>query len=205
MKILVVSATDEEIKHLKEINSHGKRVDFLTAGAGMIATTHSLTRHLIENHYDLALNCGIAGSFDRNIPIGESVSVSEDTFSELGAQDGPDFLTMDEIGLKNMTTTRKSFSSPAIEKLNLLNVRGITVNSVHGEESSIEKIKRRLNPQVESMEGAAFFYVCDKEKIPALQIRTISNYVERRNKTAWNIPLALSSLRAILEKIISVI
>jgi futalosine hydrolase len=44
------------------------------------------------------------------------------------------------------------------------------------------------------MEGAAVFYVCLKQGIKCIQIRSISNYVERRNRDAWNIPLALNNL-----------
>ena len=37
------------------------------------------------------------------------------------------------------------------------------------------------------MEGAAFFYVCLKEKVNFFQIRAISNFVEKRNKKNWEI------------------
>jgi futalosine hydrolase len=44
------------------------------------------------------------------------------------------------------------------------------------------------------MEGAAVFYVCLNENIPVLQIRSISNYVEDRDTTKWDIPLAIKQL-----------
>jgi futalosine hydrolase len=77
----------------------------------------------------------------------------------------------------------------------LKQVRAITVNKVHGNDDSIMKTSLLLSPQIESMEGAAFFYVCMKMNIPCIQIRAISNYVERRNRENWNIPLALESLK----------
>ena len=52
----------------------------------------------------------------------------------------------------------------------------------------------RLNPQLESMEGAAFFYACEEYKLPCLQIRAVSNYVEKRNRANWDIPLAIKNL-----------
>jgi futalosine hydrolase len=48
------------------------------------------------------------------------------------------------------------------------------------------------------MEGAAVFYVCQMEKIPFLQLRAISNRVEKRNRNAWNIPLPLENLRRVV-------
>ena len=82
-------------------------------------------------------------------------------------------------------------------------VRAITVNKVHGNDFSIHRIKERLNPQVESMEGAAFFYVCSQMDIPTLQIRAISNYVEKRNREAWKIELALNNLAEAISTIIN--
>lgn len=44
------------------------------------------------------------------------------------------------------------------------------------------------------MEGAAFFFACNRFKIPCLQLRSVSNYMEKRNVKNWNIPLALRLL-----------
>jgi len=52
----------------------------------------------------------------------------------------------------------------------------------------------KYNPAVESMEGAAFHYACLLEKIPFFQLRSISNYVEVRDKSKWKIPLAIQQL-----------
>jgi futalosine hydrolase len=52
------------------------------------------------------------------------------------------------------------------------------------------------------MEGATFFYLCSREKIPFLALRAISNMVERRNKNNWDIDLALNNLS---EKLIAVL
>jgi futalosine hydrolase len=78
---------------------------------------------------------------------------------------------------------------------------GITVNKVHGSTESIEKIKKlHPNSLVESMEGAAVFYAADKMTIPVIEIRGISNYVERRNRATWNIPLAIMNSNKALIK-----
>jgi len=44
------------------------------------------------------------------------------------------------------------------------------------------------------MEGAAVFYACKRENIDCLQIRSVSNYVEPRNKENWQIGLAIRNL-----------
>ena len=52
------------------------------------------------------------------------------------------------------------------------------------------------------MEGATFFYICSREKIPFLALRAISNRVELRNRNKWNIPLALDNLSEKLNEVI---
>ena len=210
MKILIVAATHFEIQPLlNQIGMHYNgidkfisfdyknfKIDFLITGVGMTETTYH-TAKKINNSYDIALNMGICGSFNNNLEIGAVVNVVEDCFSELGAEDGEDFLTLTELNLKGTTIISNSefkISNPVIELLPKVN--GITVNTVHGNENSIEKVIRKFHPITESMEGAAFMYVCENENIPYLQVRAVSNYVERRNKNNWNIPLAIENLNS---------
>lgn len=175
-------------------------VDVLCTGIGMTATAFYLGKTL-SGRYDLSVNLGLAGSFNRNLALGDVVNVYSDRFSELGAEDGDDFLTVAELNLPDDNAflfasgelvNNSNFHSKVIEELPKVN--GITVNTVHGNESSIERTSSRFHPMVESMEGAAFLYCCKAEGIPCLQLRSVSNYVERRNKDAWNIPLAIENL-----------
>ena len=53
------------------------------------------------------------------------------------------------------------------------------------------------------MEGAACFMVCEKFNIPCMQIRAISNKVEKRNKAHWDLPLAIKNLNATVAQIIT--
>ena len=202
MKVLLVAATAPEIQPLlsafamqKELDKKtiGKHlVTVLITGAGMVPTAFSLGRHLAQNSYDLAINAGIAGSFDFGIAPGEVCVVTEDTFAELGAEDGEEFLSFDSLGLG--LSSHSGFPSPGFSTEGLREVIAITVNKIHGNELSIAKAMARFNPQIESMEGASFFYACEKSGLPCIQIRAVSNYVERRNRDKWDIPLAVANL-----------
>jgi len=161
----------------------------------MVATAFSLGKHLATNQYDLAINLGIAGSFDRNVALGEVVEVVEDQLSELGAEDAEAFLPIEALGFgESIFKTDTRLSSYTDQKLKQMTA--ITVNTVHGHELSIEKLTGRIQPQLESMEGAAFFYACKQGGIPGLQIRAVSNYVEKRNRDAWQIGLAIKNLNS---------
>ena len=71
---------------------------------------------------------------------------------------------------------------------------GITVSTVHGNEASIARVTERFNPDVESMEGAAFMYACLVHGVPFAQVRAVSNIVERRNRSAWKLTEAIAAL-----------
>ena len=190
MNVLIVAATKLEITSDK-INN----LPILITGVGMLNTAINLTKELNNNDYDLVINIGVAGSFSDEIKIGKVVEVVEDCFSEIGFEDGESFSEFSDFNIK----TKYKVEGKTI----LRKVKGVTVNTVHGIENSIHKMVERLHPDIESMEGAAVFKVCEEMKIPCIQIRSISNKVEKRNKESWNLPLAISNLNIEVEKIIS--
>lgn len=198
MRILLVAATEFEVKRvMDEIgDQHSKltthNLQLLITGVGMVATAFALGKHLANAEYDLAINLGIAGSFDRSIALGEIVEVVEDRFSELGAEDDEAFLTIDELGFGE--SIFKSSASVSDFGQTLKKLKAITVNTVHGNETNIQKLTDRIDVQLESMEGAAFFYACKQAGVPCMQIRAVSNYVEKRNREAWQIGAAIKNL-----------
>src|SRR5476651_2622337 len=99
MRILLVSATGAEIASLagKPHVPGGHEIDLLTTGVGMVATAARCSRALMQANYGLALNAGVCGSFDRAIGPGTVVHVAADRISELGAEDGDAFLTIQQM------------------------------------------------------------------------------------------------------------
>ena len=183
----------------------GHEVVRLITGVGMAATAARCAKALAGGDYGLALNFGVCGSFDPAIPPGRVVHVVADRFSELGAEDGDAFLTLEELGLpseRDIINVRP----PANDALaRLPAVRGITVNTVHGNAASIAAVRRRFDPHVESMEGAAFMYACLVNDVRFAQVRAVSNLVEPRNRAAWKMAEAIAALadaaRAILNSL----
>jgi len=190
MKILLIAASSDEIIKESFPNS-----EILISGVGMVNTTFFLTKELCENQYDLVINMGVAGSFTDEIKVGEVVEIVEDYFSEIGFENGAEFKQFSDFEI----ATKYSVEG----KTNLPKVNGITVNTVHGNEASIAKIIDRLNPDVESMEGAAVFKVCKEFAVPCMQVRAISNKVEKRNKENWDLPLAIQNLNTAVMELIT--
>jgi futalosine hydrolase len=222
MKILIVSATENEIIALKNkldikmstvcvlkyTAIKDFSVDFLVTGIGGIFTSYALTRKLSNKKYDLVINAGIAGSFNTSFSIGDVVSVESEQFADLGIEDKNDFYTIFEkkFALKDdFPFTDAKLENSYIFDFGLKKTSGITVNTTHGNNKSVDLFKNKFNADVETMEGAAVFYVCLQEGVKFMQIRAISNYVEQRDVAKWDIPLAINNLNQKLLEIINVL
>jgi futalosine hydrolase len=215
MKILIVSASGTEIKEIRDkltfINKlnpnlsaykYGKlQIDLLVTGYGSVFTTFYLTRTLQSNNYDLVINAGVAGSFDYFLEQGFVVNVISDQFADLGFEDKNEFYTLGEKEMLNQDSfpftgeVMHSLGNYEIEEVDsLIPVKAITVNTIHGSQEKIQRLKNKYKAEIETMDGAAFFYVCLMEKVPFLQIRSVSNFVEIPRVENWYLPLALKNL-----------
>ncbi|MHB1922192.1 MAG: futalosine hydrolase [Chitinophagaceae bacterium] len=176
------------------------QIQVLITGVGTLLCSYGLTRFLTSHSCDLAVQAGIAGSFRQDLLLGEVVEVEKEILGDLGVQDGENFRDLFDIRLMeegqfpftgkclwNQGSRHPLF--PALRK-----VRGLTVNQVSGRESTISIWKEKYQPDLETMEGAAFHFVCLEEKIPFLQLRCISNEVQVRDPSKWDIPLAVNHL-----------
>jgi len=214
MKILVTAATTLEIQpflqyldqHIPALKAANCQIDILIAGIGMMHTAFNLGRHLLVNKPDIAIQAGIGGAFQHNRELGQVVLVKREFLADLGAEDNDQFKDLFDIGL--WQPSQAPFTGNSLvntfaglpEVPPLPTATGVTVNLVSGSEPTIQKLVSKYAPDVESMEGAAFHYACLLEEIPFLQLRSISNYVEIRDKSKWKIPLAVKTLNEELIK-----
>ena len=223
MRFLLVAATEPEIAPLvarltpashslerwTSFSHASHHVDILTTGVGMTATAVWCARVLASQPYDLAVNLGVCGSFDPVCPPGSVLNVVSDQMPELGAEDGDQFLTLHELGL--LAPDAPPFagvklvnpdpdSNPVLAGLR--KVHGITVNTVHGNADSIARVVARVQPDVESMEGAAFMYACLVSGCRFAQVRAVSNMVERRNRASWKLREAVDALNGVALRLI---
>lgn len=223
MKILIVAATRLEIRPLADkfalvhredenfahYQYRNDKVDILITGIGMAPMSYYLGKQLHVTKYDIVLNAGICGSYSGSLPVGTVVNVTEESFCELGAENNEEFITVFDLGL--MDPEEPPYMSGKLHNNTTLHgdtlrklrrVRGTTASTIHGNSATIGKIREIYDPDVESMEGAAFFYACLVSKIPFHQVRSISNFVEERDKSKWDIPLAVANLNAAIFEII---
>lgn len=144
------------------------KASVFVTGVGMAAVAAATVKAAKAKKPHLMILAGIAGAYDRELYKGEVVEVVKEQISQL-----PEHY-------------RESYELEPLTKL-----RSVTSNSVNrcGEESN--------RAQIEQMEGAAFFAVCEALEIEAAEIRAISNYVGEPREE-WQVEEALKNLTQIL-------
>ena len=216
MNILTVAATIQEVepfmKHcaMKQVEQHlwaGKikqhHVNCLISGIGMVATAYHLTKAICKKDFHLIINAGIAGSFNENIALGCVVNITSEQFADFGIDDKGTYRSVFEANFMDGNSA-PFFNGTLVNPMkhafisHLPEVSGITVNTASGSEEQIKKIKVKFSPEVENIEGAAVFYVALQQAMPFAEIRSISNFVEPRNRNNWNISFAIEKLNSTL-------
>ena len=213
MHILITAATAFEIQPLVEFiqldQSRAHDFEVLITGIGGISTAYTLTRRIADKRPDFIYQAGIAGSFHLMFPIESVVAVKEEYMADLGAEEEEGFMDVFDLGLikeNEPPFSLRILKNPTLieeSQYNLPLVRSVSINEVTTRNERIELIRKKYNPDIESMEGAAFHFVCLQEQIPFLQVRSISNYIGERNKQTWKIQEAIRNLNDALIRIIS--
>lgn len=214
MYILLIAATKFEIaptlllieKQQVAFNNHTIKV--LITGVGQVNTTYQLASNIINKKPALVIQAGIAGTFKEQYLLTQTLLVKQDCMGDLGMEEKEKFTTLFDAGFadKNefpftdgylINNNAKIFDSSLLKSVN-----AVTVNKVSDSLLQKQQLINNFDPDIESMEGAAFHYVCLLQNIPFIQIRSISNAVGERDKTKWTIKDAIINLNIELEKFI---
>lgn len=166
-------------------------IDVLITGIGLTAATYNLLKQINLKRPDLIIQAGVAGCFDKKRKLGSVVAVKQDTIADESVVELKKLKTI--FDLKLVPQNKFPYSggwlvnnNKELKKINLIKVKGISVNQITSSGQMIQFYQKQFHPVVESMEGAALHYVCLREKIPFIQLRSISNYIGERDKKKWN-------------------
>lgn len=206
MKLLVVSATELEIAPSLPLFKKWK-IPVVITGVGAPQSVYSITRAIQQCQPQLVIQAGIGGCFDKNIRLGEVVAISQERFGDIGVQERKEWRSIFDMGFAKPDQkpfkkgVLKNPHKKMLDMAGLKAVAGVTINEISTNKARINLLKAQ-GAVVESMEGAALHYVALMEKIPFLQIRSLSNYVGERDKSKWNFRDAIDNLNKELARII---
>jgi len=219
-KIVIVSATELEIRPILtflqssygtdqpyQFDLHDRIIHVLVTGVGSVQMAVNTSVYYLAQKPDLALLAGIGGAYNNDYRIGEAYLIVSEQFGDLGVEDSNnDIKSVFEIQLLSPDqfpfTGGKLLMQSIPEKAFLKHANGLTVNMVSGSDLTIRRLKVKFDADIESMEGAAFFYSSLICKVPFLQIRAVSNYVEPRDKEKWETGKAITQLNQVIQEML---
>lgn len=221
MNILLLAATPPEIaptvNWLRGLATDQQRntlifprcsITVLFTGLGTMGTAYQLGEHFAgADKPNLAIQGGVAGAMDRSLKLTEVVNVTSDRLIDLGAETAEgSWLSPTDMGFP---------PGPPFDERGVLSVGGPgailpystvaggTVNRTTGTQRTLDLLQVHFpDVQVETMEGAAFFYACRMAEVDALQLRGISNYVGVRDRSAWKMTEAIGAINQALQRVL---
>lgn len=215
MNCLIVAATSLEIKSFiqhcrttEKLNHIDLQLDFLITGVGMLNASYSLLKHVQVKQPHVVIHAGIAGSFSSKYPPGSVVVVKNEIIADLGVTEKDGYKDVFDLKLQQASQfpfLRKRLSNPntvMLHRTKLPVVTSVSVNQITTSKKTAELYTTKYKASIENMEGAAVHYVCLREQIPFVQIRSISNYAGDRNKKNWKIGDAVKNLNTELIRLV---
>jgi futalosine hydrolase len=211
MRVIITAATNGEwMPSFQKINpayvGNNKRfsVGFHESGIGMLASSVSLMKMFTQETPTLIIQVGIAGSFDKTIPLGKVFAIKDDFAGDIGVMENKVWKDLYDLKLDKPNDPpyeKKSLPNPWLQQYNVLKIptkKGVTVNTITTDKSKIALYNGRYKATLESMEGAALHYIGRDLHAPFIQLRAVSNYVGERNKAKWKMHEAIFNLNETL-------
>ncbi|WP_380285821.1 futalosine hydrolase [Kitasatospora purpeofusca] len=174
----------------------GVTVDVLAGGVGPGAAAAAAATALTAARYDLALSAGIAGGFAPRAPIGATVVATGIVAADLGAETPEGFADVTELGFGTVRhTPAPTAVALAAEALGAVAATVLTVSTVTGSAARAAALTaRHPDAAAEAMEGFGVAEAAARHGVPSFELRTVSNAVGPRDRSAWRIGEALAAL-----------
>jgi len=186
----------------------GKQVVLIVAGIGKVNAAHAATLLIHEFSPAVIMNIGIGGAYPLSgLKIGDVAIAEKEIYGDEGVLLKDDFHGIDFIGIPLLQKGRKKYfnefplDKPLIRKavkalslsplpLALKPGLFLTLSACTGTKKRALELERCSGAICENMEGAAVAHICTLYGVPMIEMRGISNIVEDRDRSTWNIKLA---------------
>ncbi|MEV0425368.1 futalosine hydrolase [Micromonospora sp. NPDC050495] len=155
--------------------------------------------------YRAVVSAGIAGGFVGRVPVGGTVLGSHSVAADLGAESPEGFLPIEELGMppeligagsvvpadpEFLATLRTALPAAVVGPI-------LTVGTVTGTAASTAALAARHPSAVaEAMEGYGVAVAAAQAGLPFAELRTVSNPIGPRDRSAWRMREAFAALTA---------
>lgn len=194
----------------------GMPVRLLVCGPGQVNTVQAMTAAISSETPAMIVQTGCAGGFEQaGVHIGDIAIASEEIDAHLGIEpQGPE-LPVESLPFAigcyqnaeiknrypaNAELAKKTMAALREEKRRMAGAvmlgPFITVSTITATDRRAAQYYEAYGVLMESMEGAGAAHVALHYGIPFLEIRAAANRVGKRERDAWNLPLAFEKSQA---------
>lgn len=180
------------------------RIALIISGIGKTSAASATTYIINRLSLDLLILFGVGGSYPQSgLSIGDIAIAEKEIYGDEGIIMKDGFHGLDLMGLPVLKRGRKAIFNEFNLDKGLVNTvkrsinkpfksgNFITLSSVTGTIEGAIRLARKFNAICENMEGAAVAHVCEIFKKDLLEIRGISNIVENRDISKWDVRTAI--------------
>jgi futalosine hydrolase len=197
----------------------GRKITLAHSGIGKAAAAATAVSLLSSCRPEALLLFGCGGAYlGAELTLGDLALASGEIFGDEGVATPEGFRDLAETRLPMRRTPEQFYNNWPVDnelhdwaqpllqahatdnKIKLRSGPFVTVSTCTGSTVVATEIKQRTKGLCENMEGAAVSLACQQLSIPLLEVRGISNLVEDRDTSRWDLPAGMAAAqRAILE------
>jgi futalosine hydrolase len=192
--LLVVTAVAAEAEAVRA-GADPRHVVVEPVGVGPAAAAAGTARLLAAARYRAVVSAGIAGGFAGRAEVGATVLGVRSIAADLGAETPDGFLTVDELGFGSSVVEADTAFVKALAAALPAAITGdiLTLSTVTGTAATASRLAGRFPAAVaEAMEG--YGVAVAAAGLPFAELRTISNPIGPRDRSAWRLGEAFTAL-----------
>ncbi len=190
----------------------GKKITLAHSGIGKAAAAATAVCLLSSCRPESLLLFGCGGAYlGTDLAVGDLALASGEIFGDEGVATPTGFQDLAELKLAMRRSPEKIYNNWPIDnelhdwakpllqahaadnKIKLRSGPFVTVSICTGSTVAATEIAQRTKGLCENMEGAAVALACQQLSTPLLEIRGISNLVEDRDTSRWNLPASMAA------------
>jgi len=219
---VVTKSTTFGSKLLVEGTIGAERIILCVGGMGKINASHTATLMLARFDPEALVVFGIGGAYPSSgAGIGDLAIAKEEIAGDEGVLTREGFKDTGYIGIPLLKTATSRFYSTypssvplvhrSLQALATYRNSGqgkihvgsfVTLSTCTGTATRARELEERYHGLCENMEGAAVAHVAELHGVPWLEVRGISNIVEDRDLTKWDIPKAAGAAQQAVQQIL---
>ena len=189
-------------------------VHVLAAGVGIAAAAARTARWLAEPRlaggpaYDGVISAGIGGAYAGRGDLGDTVVGRRSIAADLGADSPAGYLTLSDLGFGTEIVDADPDLSARMDSILPAAIHGsiLSVHTVTGTAARASELSERHPDAVaEAMEGWGVATAAADRAVPFVEVRTVSNFVGPRDRSAWRIDLAMGALTRVGEALATLV